>query len=75
MFVGKEAPQPQPIVIDLAEDEDFECPADGMFADQENGCESYYVCHSDKVNINPILYMWYSSNLIIEIKQSNQNLT
>ena len=70
MFVGKEAPQPQPIVIDLAEDEHFECPADGMFADQENGCESYYVCHSDKVNINPI-----SSNVIIGIigiKQRNQ---
>jgi len=48
LFVGKEAPQPQPIVIDLAEGEDFECPADGMFADEGNGCESYYVCHSGK---------------------------
>ena len=46
LFVGRDAPQPQPIVIELAE---CECPGDGLFADRENGCESYCVCQGEKV--------------------------
>ena len=43
---AKNAPQPEPVVIDFA---DFECPEVGIFPDQESGCEKYYVCNEEWV--------------------------
>lgn len=35
-------PVPEPVVISL---DDFDCPAPGIFADEESGCEQYWVCN------------------------------
>ena len=39
-------PVPEPVVISL---DDFDCPADGVFADEESGCEMYWVCNEEVV--------------------------
>merc|ERR1711971_74945 len=38
--------QTQPVVITLPEDieSDFQCEAEGSFANRENACKSYFVC-------------------------------
>ena len=35
------------IVVDLMED--FECPGDGTYTQQESGCVKFFVCHDGKV--------------------------
>ena len=42
------APEPvlEPVVISL---DDFDCPAVGVFADEESGCEQYWVCNEEVV--------------------------
>ena len=40
----------EPVVVDLAEE--YQCEEDGLFADEENGCSSYYVCHGGKVRLS-----------------------
>ena len=39
-------PVPEPVVISIDE---FDCPADGVFADEESGCEMYWVCNEEVV--------------------------
>lgn len=37
-------PVPEPVVISIDE---FNCPAVGVFADEESGCEMYWVCNEE----------------------------
>ena len=46
-------PLPEPVVISL---DDFDCPAVGVFADEESGCEQYWVCNEEVVwGASPLL--------------------
>ena len=39
-----------PIVIELPEENEFTCPADGLFPDVNSGCRAYYNCNGGQVH-------------------------
>lgn len=42
-------PATSPIVIELPEENEFTCPADGLFPDVNSGCKAYYNCNGGQV--------------------------
>ena len=50
------APETAPVVLELPEDSEFQCPGDGAYAHQESGCEKYFVCNGGRVSLEKYLY-------------------